>query len=189
MSCSIDKILDLKTNKLIDAGVTAMSVKIKKVVEKGDVECRESQIDRAIAIVNIGIQYLILAFVVLALFNHEKSGMIVKIITYTTYVSLALLALQYRNVIVSAGRLVGALDLSTKIILALSAAAAIGVGFIKRGEAGMRLTIAIAAVLFVRLSLQMRDFLMDSKSRVPAFLMFLKELLTPERIEKIYVAF
>jgi hypothetical protein len=53
----------------------------------------------------------------------------------------------------------------------------------------MRLTIAIAMVLFVRLSLQMKDFLLDEKSRVPAFLAFIKEIFTPTRITTIYNAF
>jgi hypothetical protein len=190
MSCSIDKILDPATQKGIDVSVDVMSAKIKKVIDQGEsFNCQASQIDRTIAIVNIGIQYVILAFVVLALFNHDKSGIIVQVIQWTSYVSLALLAAQYRNVIISAGRLVNALDISTKVIIFLSVAAALGTGYIKNGQAGMRLTIAIAMVLFIRLSLQMKDFMTDAKSPVPAFLKFLKELLTPERIDKLYKAF
>jgi hypothetical protein len=190
MSCSIDKILDPQTQKDIDVSVDKLTVKIKRIVDQGDTaECRASQIDRAISVVNICIQYVILAFVVFALFHHDKSDVIVEVIRWTTYVSLGLLAVQYRNVILSAGRLVNALDMSTKVIIFLSIAAALGTGYIRKGQAGMKLTIAIAMVLFVRLSLQMKDFLTDSKSRVPAFLLFLKELLTPERINDIYTAF
>ena len=190
MSCSIDKILDPATQKGIDIGVDALSAKIKKVIDQGEsFECQASKIDRTIAIVNIGIQYIILAFVVLALFNHDKSGIIVDVIQWTTYVSLGLLAVQYRNVIISAGRLVSALDMSTKVIIFLSIAAALGTSYIKKGETGIRLTIAIAMVLFIRLSLQMKDFMTDAKSPVPAFLTFLKELLTTDRINKLYNAF
>jgi hypothetical protein len=167
-----------------------MSVKIKKTIAQGDsFECRESEIDRVISLVNIVIQYIILAFVILALVSEEHSGIIVSVIQWTSYISLGLLAMQYRNVLVAAGNLVGALDASTKIIILLSVAAAVGTGYIKRGQAGMQLTILIALVLFIRLSLQMRDFVTDKKSRVPAFLIFLKELLTPERIETIYNSF
>jgi hypothetical protein len=84
---------------------------------------------------------------------------------------------------------VSALDLSTKIIIFLSVAASLGISSVQKGEAGMRLTIAIAMVLFVRLSLQMKDFLLDEKSRVPAFLAFIKEIFTPARITTIYNAF
>ncbi|AGE51793.1 hypothetical protein PBCVCVM1_302L [Paramecium bursaria Chlorella virus CVM-1] len=190
MSCSIDKILDPQTQKEIDAGVNNISVKIKKTIAQGEsFECQASQIDRTISLINIAVQYIILAFVILALVSKEHSGLIVKVIQWTTYISLGLLAVQYRNIIVAAGNLVGALDTSTKIIIFLSIAAAIGTGYIKKGQAGMQLTIAIALVLFIRLSLQMRDFVTDKKSRVPAFLIFLKELLTPQRIETIYNSF
>jgi len=190
MSCSIDKILDQQTQRAIDAGVSNMSVKIKKTIAQGDsFECRESEIDRILSLVNIVIQYIILAFVILALVSQEHSGLIIKVIQWTSYISLGLLAAQYRNVLVAAGNLVGALDASTKIIIFLSVAAAVGTGYIKKGQAGMQLTILIALVLFIRLSLQMRDFVTDKKSRVPAFLIFLKELLTPQRIETIYNSF
>jgi hypothetical protein len=190
MSCSIDKILDPQTQKDIDAGIDAMSAKIKKVIAQGEmVECQASQIDRIISIVNIGIQYTILAFVVFALFNHDKSGLIVQVIQWTTYVSLVLLGVQYRNVILSAGRLVNALDMSTKVIIFLSIAAALGTEYIQKGRAGMRLTIVIAMILFIRLSLQMKDFMTTEKSPVSAFLKFLEELLTPERIDKLYASF
>ncbi|AGE50450.1 hypothetical protein PBCVCVR1_286L [Paramecium bursaria Chlorella virus CVR-1] len=191
MSCSIEKILDPQTQKNIDTGVENMSVKIKKTIAKEgeSFECQASQIDRTISLINIVVQYIILAFVILALVSKEHSGLIVKVIQWTTYISLGLLAVQYRNIIVAAGNLVGALDMSTKIIIFLSIAAAIGTGYIKKGQAGMQLTIAIALVLFIRLSLQMRDFIISKKSRVPAFLIFLKELLTPQRIETIYNSF
>jgi len=190
MSCSIEQILDPATQKNIDKGVEDLSVKIKKVVDTGDsLECQASQTDRMIAVANIVIQCIILGFVVLALFNHEKAGLIVKIIQWTTYLSLFLLAVQYRNIITTSLRLVSALDLSTKIIIFLSVAASLGISSVQKGEAGMRLTIAIAMVLFVRLSLQMKDFLLDEKSRVPAFLAFIKEIFTPARITTIYNAF
>lgn len=190
MSCSIDKIIDPQTQKNIDTGVNNISAKIRKTIEQGDsFECRASQIDRGISLVNIVIQYIILAFVVLALFSQEHSELIINVIQWTSYISLGLLAVQYRNVLISAGRLVGALDMSTKVIILLSIAAALGTGYIKKGQAGMSLTIVIALVLFIRLSLQMKDFVADKKSRVPAFLLFLRELLTPKRIQTIYNSF
>jgi hypothetical protein len=189
MSCAIDKILDPVTQKVIDVGVDGMSLKIKKAVEKNETDCRASNIDRAIAVVNIVIQYIILAFVVLALFNHAQSNLIIEVVKWTTYVSLGLLAIQYRNLAISAGRLVFALDTSTKIIIFLTVVAAFGVGFVQKGNAGMSLTTAIAMVLFIKLSLQMKDFMTDAKSSVAPFMAFVKELLTPERIKKIYGAF
>jgi len=191
MSCSINKILDPQTQKNIDAGVNNISVKIKKIIAKEgeSFECQATQIDRTISLINIAIQYIILAFVILALVSKEHSGLIVNVIQWTTFISLGLLAVQYRNVIVAAGNLVGALDVSTKVIIFLSIAAALGSSYIKKGQAGMKLTIAIALILFIRLSLQMRDFVTNKKSRVSAFLIFLKNLLTPQRIKTIYNSF
>jgi hypothetical protein len=175
--------------KNIDAGVDSISAQIKQNNAR-NIKCWASHIDRSIAIVNISIQYIIIAFVVLALFNHDtSSSMIVQIIQWTTYVSLVLLALQYRNAISAVGRLANALDTTTKIVIILSVLAALGTGYIKKGQAGVHLTIAITMILFVRLSLQMKDFLMDKKTPIPAFLKFVKELLTPERIRKIYTSF
>jgi hypothetical protein len=78
MSCSIDKILDQQTQNAIDTGVSEMSVKIKKTIAQGDsFECQESEIDRILSLVNIVIQYIILAFVILSLINKEHSGIIV----------------------------------------------------------------------------------------------------------------
>ena len=190
MSCDINEILDPQTQKNIDAGVENMSVKIKQTIAQGEsFECQATQIDRTISLVNIVVQYIILAFVILALVSKDHSGIIVKVIQWTSYISLGLLAVQYRNIVVAAGNLVGALDTSTKIIILLSIAAALGTGYIKKGQAGMKLTIAIALILFIRLSLQMRDFVTDKKSRVSAFLIFLKNLLTPQRIKTIYNSF
>lgn len=190
MSCDINEILDPQTQKNIDAGVENMSVKIKQTIAQGEsFECQATQIDRTISLINIAIQYIILAFVILALVSKEHSGLIVNVIQWTTFISLGLLAVQYRNVIVAAGNLVGALDVSTKVIIFLSIAAALGSSYIKKGQAGMKLTIAIALILFIRLSLQMRDFVTNKKSRVSAFLIFLKNLITPQRIKTIYNSF
>jgi hypothetical protein len=105
-------------------------------------------------------------------------------------VSLALLIVQYRNVLISAGRVfMYGLDLETQIILVFSVIITIITSFIKKGAAGMKLTLAIAFLIFIRLALQMKDFLLDKKSNISAFLSFAKELLTPTRIAKIYKSF
>lgn len=192
MSCSIDKILDASTNKSIDEGVDRISKKISDMVKSEDsnIECNNSKIDHWISIINMGIQYLILSFVILALLNHEKSALIITVITWTAYVSLALLMVRYRNVLISAGRiLLYGLDLETQIILAFSIFITLITGFIKKGTAGMKLTLTIAFLIFIRLALQMKDFLLDKKSNLSAFMEFVKELLTPTRISKIYKSF
>jgi hypothetical protein len=192
MSCSIDKILDASTNKSIDEGVERISKKISDTVKNEDsnIECNNSKIDHWISIINMGIQYLILSFVILALLNHEKSALIITVITWTAYVSLALLMVRYRNVLISAGRiLLYGLDLETQIILAFSIFITLITGFIKKGTAGMKLTLTIAFLIFIRLALQMKDFLLDKKSNLSAFMEFVKELLTPTRISKIYKSF
>lgn len=192
MSCSIDKILDASTNKSIDEGVDRISKRISDTVKSEDsnIECNNSKIDHWISIINMGIQYLILSFVILALLNHEKSALIITVITWTAYVSLALLMVRYRNVLISAGRiLLYGLDLETQIILAFSIFITLITGFIKKGTAGMKLTLTIAFLIFIRLALQMKDFLLDKKSNLSAFMEFVKELLTPARISKIYKSF
>ena len=192
MSCLIKTILDAATNKNIDKGVDKLSEKISATIKNEDpnIECNSSNIDRWISIINMGIQYLILSFVVLALLNHEKSALIITVITWTAYLSLALLMVRYRNVLISAGRiLVYGLDLETQIILAFSIFITIITGFIKKGTAGMKLTLTIAFLIFIRLALQMKDFLLDKKSNLSAFMAFVKELLSPARISKIYKSF
>ena len=189
MSCSIGSIHDPQTQKNIDKGIDELSVKIKKAVEKDEDICMSTTVDKWANIGNMVIQYVILAFVVLALFRHEKAGLIVKIVGITSIVSLVLLAIQYRNAIIPIARLIGALDTSTKIIIFLSIAAALGTTYIQKGDAGFRLTLAIAMILFVKLSLQMKNFLNDEKSSAPAFLAFVKELFTPRRISTIFRAF
>lgn len=189
MSCTIKTILDPQTQKTIDKGVDVLSAKIQRAVKDSDDDCFSTQIDRLAAIGNIIIQYVILAFVVLALFQHDKAWLIVKIIGVTSVVSLVLLAIQYRNAIIPIVRLLGALDTSTKIIIFLTVAAALGTTYIRKGESGYKLTLVIAMILFVKLSLQMKDFLTDNKSPAPAFLVFVRELFTSQRITKIFRAF
>jgi hypothetical protein len=93
-------------------------------------------------------------------------------------------------VLVSAGRLfLYGLDLENQIIIVFSLFIALITGFIQKGTAGMKLTIAVAFFIFIRLAIQMKNFLLDRDSKIPAFLVFVKELLTPSRITKIYNAF
>ena len=173
MSCSITKI--------------SAAVKLDGV---GNSDCRASEIDRIINIVNMGIQYIILSFVVLAVIRHDNTGLIVNVIKWVSYVSLLLLAVQYRNVLVSAGRLfLYGLDLENQIIIVFSLCIALITGFIQKGTAGMNLTLAVAVLIFIRLAIQMKNFLLDNDSKIPAFLVFVKELLTPSRITKLYNAF
>jgi hypothetical protein len=193
MSCSITKVLDPKTNKSIDTGVDVMAAKISAAVKLDDVnnaDCRASEIDRMVSIVNMVLQYIILSFVVLAVANHDNATLIINVIKWVSYVSLILLGVQYRNVLVSAGRLfLYGLDLENQIIIVFSLFIALITGFIKKGTAGMKLTIAVAFLIFIRLAIQMKNFLLDRNSKIPAFLVFVKELLTPSRITKIYNAF
>ena len=72
MSCSITKVLDPKTNKIIDTGVDVMAAKISAAVKLDDVnnaECRASEIDRMVNIVNMVLQYIILSFVKWLMFS------------------------------------------------------------------------------------------------------------------------
>lgn len=191
MSCSVYKILDKQTDNFIDDGVDTLVAKISKTVkEDANIKCRDSKIDRMIAILNMGIQYVILSFVILSLVNHDKGDLIVRVITWVSYMSLLLVAIQYRNVIATAGKLfVHGLDLETQIIILFSLFIAIITGFIKRGTAGVKLTLAIAFLIVIRLAIQMKSFLTDKDSKIPAFLSFAKELLSPTRISKLFKAF
>ena len=191
MSCSITKVLDSETNKKLDDGVDIMAAKISAAVKlDGNSGCRASDIDRIVNIVNMGIQYIILSFVVLAVIRHDNAGLIVNVIKWVSYVSLLLLAVQYRNVLVSAGRLfMFGLDLENQVIIVFSLFIALITGFIRDGSAGMNLTLAVGFLIFIRLAIQMKNFLLDNDSKIPAFLVFAKELLTPSRITKLYNAF
>ena len=191
MSCSITKVLDSETNKKLDDGVDIMAAKISAAVKlDGNSGCRAADIDRIVNIVNMCIQYIILSFVVLAVIRHDNAGLIVNVIKWVSYVSLLLLAVQYRNVLVSAGRLfLYGLDLENQIIIVFSLCIALITGFIQKGTAGMNLTLAVAVLIFIRLAIQMKNFLLDNDSKIPAFLVFVKELLTPSRITKLYNAF
>jgi hypothetical protein len=170
-----------------------MSAKISAAVKLDDVDnadCRASEIDRMVNIVNMVLQYIILSFVILAVINHDNASLIINVIKWVSYVSLILIGVQYRNVLVSAGRLfLYGLDLENQIIIVFSLFIALITGFIKKGTAGMKLTIAVAFLIFIRLAIQMKNFLLDRDSKIPAFLVFVKELLTPSRITKIYNAF
>jgi hypothetical protein len=193
MSCSITKVLDAEENKRLDDGVDVMAAKISAAIKDDDVansECRASEIDRYVNIVNMAIQYIILSFVVLAVIQHDNAALIVNVIKWVSIVSLILILVQYRNVLVSAGRLfLYGLDLENQIIIVFSVCITLITGFIKKGTAGMKLTIAVAFLILIRLAIQMKNFLLDRDSKIPAFLVFVKELLTPSRITKIYNAF
>ena len=193
MSCSITKVLDQEENKRLDDGVDVMAAKISAAIKLDDVnnaDCRASEIVRYVNIVNMTIQYIILSFVVLAVIQHDNAGLIVNVIKWVSYVSLLLIAVQYRNVLVSAGRLfLYGLDLENQIIIVFSLCITLITGFIQKGTAGMKLTLAVAFLIFIRLAIQMKNFLLDRDSKIPAFLVFCKELLTPSRIKKIYNAF
>lgn len=193
MSCSIKKVLDAEETKRLDDGVDVLAAKISAAIKADDVnnsDCRASEIDRYISIVNMAIQYIILSFVVFAVIQHENASLIINVIKWVSYVSLMLIAIQYRNVLVSAGRLfMFGLDLENQIIIVFSICIALITGFIKKGTAGMKLTIAVAVLIVIRLAIQMKNFLLDRDSKIPAFLVFVKELLTPSRITKIYNAF
>ena len=190
MSCSITKVLDPEENKIIDDGVDALAGKISDAVKKEDSECRASKIDRMVSIFNMAIQYIILSFVILAVIKHDKAAMVVHVIKWVSYVSLLLIAVQYRNVLISAGRLfVYGLDIENQIVIVFSVFIAMITGFIKKGTAGMKLTMAVGVLIVIRLGIQMKNFLLDRNSKIPAFLVFVKELLTPARITKIYNAF
>ena len=184
MSCTIDQILDPATQRQIDKGVDRLSQRI--ATASSSRTCTAFRVDRTVALVDILIQCVILAFVVFALFQHEHSALIVKVIEWTAYVSLALLVIRYRNAIISSVRLLSALDVGSKVVIFLSVAAAIATEYIKKGQAGMRMTLVIAMVLFVKVSLQMREFLNEQNSTIPVFLTFVKDVFTPHRIDAIF---
>jgi len=189
MSCSVTKILDKETQQKIDNGVDSISAQIKKKLDATDDTCDESKIDKFVAISSIILQYVVFAFILVALASDKYSATVVKAVVITSFITTVLLVIQYRNILLSALRILSALDLSTKIILVLSILAMLGTGYIKKGGAGLYLTMGIAAVLFLRLSLQVRDFVRDSKSALPAFTTFLKEVITTKRIQTLYNAF
>jgi len=193
MSCSIKKVLDDDTNKKLDNGVDVLASKISAAVNSAGVEnenCRASDIDRAVNVANMVIQYVILSFVLIAIYENDNNAKIVNIIKWVGVVSLFLIAVQYRNVLMSAARLFAfGLDLEDQVVIIFSIGITLITGMLKKGTAGMKLTVLVAFLLLVRLVLQMKNFLTDSNSRVPAFLVFVKELLTPDRIKKIYKAF
>lgn len=193
MSCSITKVLDSETNKKLDDGVDIMAAKISAAVKLDDVnnsDCRASEIGRIVSIVNMVIQYIVLSFVILAVVNSDNASLIINVIKWVSYVSLILIVVQYRNVLVSAGRLfMYGLDLENQVIIVFSLFIALITGFVRKGTAGMKMTLAVAFLIFIRLAIQMKNFLLDRDSKIPAFLVFIKELLTPSRITKIYNAF
>lgn len=189
MSCSVDKILDDTMQKKIDEGVNYLASDIRKKLDENDETCIDSKLDKFVAISSIIMQYIVFAFILIAITHKEYAGTIVKVIVFTTFITTALLAIQYRNVLISALRLLNALDLSTKIVLVLTVLATIGTGYIKDGGAGLYTTLGIAGVLFIRLSLQVKDFLTGEKSPIPAFTKFMRETLTTNRINTLYNAF
>lgn len=193
MSCSITKVLDSDTNRKLDDGVDVLAAKISAVVKTdgvGNSNCRASDIDRVVNIINMGIQYIILCFVILAVVSDDNASLIINVVKWVSYVSLILIAVQYRNVVVSAGRLfLYGLDLENQVIIVFSLLITLITGFITKGNAGMKLTLAVAFLIFVRLAIQVKNYLLDRDSKIPAFLVFVKELLTPSRITKIYNAF
>ncbi|AGE50284.1 hypothetical protein ATCVCanal1_714L [Acanthocystis turfacea Chlorella virus Canal-1] len=190
MSCSVSQILDTQTQGNIDDGVANLAAQIKKNVNFKNQDCNDSKLDKAVAFASIAMQYLVFAFILIALVRRDEStDTLVKVIVITSIATTALLVIQYRDVLLAAIRILGALDTSTKVILALSVLATLGTGYIQDGGAGLYLTMGIAAVLFLRLSLQVKDFIRDTKSPVPAFTKFMKELITPSRIQTLYNAF
>ena len=193
MSCTITKVLDPKTNKRLDSGVDDLAAKISATVNSdvgGNTGCRASSIDRVVNITNMALQYIILSFVILAISKNENASLIINVIKYVSWISLLLIAVQYRNVVVSAGRLfMYGLDIEDQVIIVFSLFITLITGLIRKGSAGMKLTIAIAFLLLIRLAIQMKNFLLDRDSKIPAFLVFAKEILTPSRITKIFNAF
>lgn len=193
MSCTVTEVLGKDMTKHIDDGVDVLAAKITAALKKdhdGNSDCRASDIDKWVNIVNMAIQYIILSFIVLAVINRENVSLIANVITWVSYVSLILIAIQYRNVTITAGRLfMYGLDLETRVIIAFSVAIAIMTTMIQNGTTGLTLLVIVGIMLFIRLAIQMKDFLLDRESKIPAFLVFIKELLTPSRIKKIYNAF
>ena len=91
MSCSITKVLDSETNKKIDDGVDIMAAKISAAIKDDEVnnsDCRASEIDRMVNIVNMAIQYIILSFVILAVIQHDNAALIVNVMLASTLASI-----------------------------------------------------------------------------------------------------
>lgn len=190
MSCSVTHILDAKTQKNIDDGVNTLAVEIKKKLNTSDIECEDSKIDRITSFVSIIIQFIVFAFLLISLVRRdETTDTLIRVIVVTSFVTAALLIIQYRNVLLSALQVLNTLEPSTKIILALTVLATLGTGYIQDGGTGLKITLGIAAVLFARLSLQVRDFASHTVSPLSAFTKFMKEILTPARIKTLYTAF
>ncbi|AGE48422.1 hypothetical protein PBCVAN69C_263R [Paramecium bursaria Chlorella virus AN69C] len=192
-NCPTDQIFDKETNERIDSGVEYLSAKIKKVVKNDDSDtsnCLSTKIDDSVVIFNMIIQYIVMCFIVLSVANHGDQSNVVKAIVWISYVSLFLIAVQYRSVVATAWKLFAyGIDIENKIIILLSLFIAFLTMYIKKGNFGTKMAIATAMFIIVRLAIQMKNFLLGEKSTIPMFLSFVGELFSPKRISTIFKAF
>ncbi|AGE51462.1 hypothetical protein PBCVCviKI_250R [Paramecium bursaria Chlorella virus CviKI] len=192
-NCPTDQIFDKETNERVDSGVEYLSAKIKKVVKNDDSDnsnCLSTKIDDSVVIFNMIIQYIVMCFIVLSVANHGDRSNVVKAIVWISYVSLFLIAVQYRSVVATAWKLFAyGIDIENKIIILLSLFIAFLTMYIKKGNFGTKMAIATAMFIIVRLAIQMKNFLLGEKSTIPMFLSFVGELFSPKRISTIFKAF
>jgi len=190
MSCSINDILDTSMNKAVDDGVDKLAAKIASVDKQKGNTCAEAGIDNTITIGNMTIQYIILAIIILSVVNHSNSVLGVRVIVWVTYVSLCLVAVQYRHAIVSAGKVfLYGLDIEDQFVIIASLATTVFTAFATNGGFDVGIMLAIAFLISVSLVIQLKDFLLQKNSKMVPFLSLLNGLSTPERISKIYAAF
>jgi hypothetical protein len=136
------------------------------------------------------IQYIIMCFVVLYVAQHGDSSNVVKAIVWISYISLFLIAVQYRSVVATTWKLFAyGIDIENKIIILLSLFIAVLTMYIKKGNFGTKMAIATAMFIIVRLAIQMKNFLMGKKSSIPMFLSFVGELFSPKRISTLFNSF
>lgn len=193
MSCPTEQIFDEKTNERIDSDVDYLSDRIRKVVKNYDADdsnCVSTKVDDWVVIVNMAIQYVILCFIILSIAKHGDSGNVVKAIIWISYVSLFLIAVQYRSVVATVWKLFAhGIDVENKIIIVLSLFIAFLTMYIKKGNFGMKMAVATAIFIVIRLAIQMKNFLLGRRSTIPLFLSFIGSLFSPSRISKIYKSF
>ena len=190
MSCSINDILDTSMNKAIDDGVNKLAAKISSVVKKEGGTCAHTRVDDTITIGNMTVQYIILAFIVLSIANRDDSVLDIKVIVWVTYISLILVIIQYRHIMISAGKVfLYGLDIEDQLVIVASLTAAVFTSFVTKGGFGVGIMLAIAFLISVSLAIQMKDFLLEKDSKISPFLALLNGLCTSSRISKIYTAF
>ena len=202
MSCPLDRILDKESNKQIDDGVDFLAKKIetiKKIYEIPDSGgessmfegCSTTKLDKGVLWANIALQITLLVFLgIIAATKGEKDWSI-DALTWVSWVTLALLLIQYRDVVFSMLKLfIHGVDLQTQIISVLTLVIVIMTRllYVNEGFTVSIVALMIFVLIAVRVGFQIKSTL-QSDSMVTIMLDFINRLITPNRIQKIKKAF